>query len=55
MMLTQGILLGIASGCLFHPSMIVVSHWFTSKRALATGITTAGTALGMCKKAVIYM
>ncbi|KAG2181401.1 hypothetical protein INT43_008984 [Umbelopsis isabellina] len=55
MMLTQGILLGIASGCLFHPSMIVVSHWFNSKRALATGITTAGTAIGTQLRYIIVV
>jgi hypothetical protein len=55
MMLAQGILLGIASATLLHPSMMVVTQWFTTKKALATGVATAGTALGMICESIVIM
>ncbi|GAB5593439.1 hypothetical protein Unana1_08339 [Umbelopsis nana] len=45
-MLAQGVLLGIASALLFHPSLAVIPQWFSTKRALAIGIAVAGSALG---------
>jgi hypothetical protein len=54
MMLAQGSLLGIASVTLLHPSMMVVTQWFTTKKALATGVAKAGTALGNVWMAIIY-
>jgi hypothetical protein len=45
MMLAQENLLGIASATLQHPSMTVVTQWSTTKKALATGVAIAGTAI----------
>ena len=44
--LAQGICVGIGTGCLFVPSVAIVATYFTSKRALMTGITAAGGSIG---------
>lgn len=45
--LTQGLLVGIGSAFLFVPSVATVAVYFTTRRALATGITTSGGSIGM--------
>ncbi|KAF8633772.1 hypothetical protein AX15_001278 [Amanita polypyramis BW_CC] len=45
-LLSQGILFGVSVGLLFYPSIASVSTHFTSYRATATGIATAGTSAG---------
>ena len=44
--LTQGICLGLGTGCLFIPSIALIATYFTSKRAVATGIAVAGSSIG---------
>ncbi|KAI8382976.1 major facilitator superfamily domain-containing protein [Blakeslea trispora] len=44
--LSQGILFGIGSAFVFSPSITLPSQWFTSKRALATGIAVSGSGIG---------
>ena len=44
--LSLGICVGIGSGCLFVPSVAIVSTYFSTKRAAATGLTAAGGSLG---------
>ncbi|KZV82065.1 MFS general substrate transporter [Exidia glandulosa HHB12029] len=44
--LVQGIMLGLASGCLFGPVMAVLTHWFKKRRSLAFGIVAVGSAVG---------
>lgn len=44
--LSQGILFGIGSAFVFSPSVTLPSQWFTSKRALATGIAVSGSGVG---------
>ncbi|KAL8790010.1 MAG: hypothetical protein Q9195_006559 [Heterodermia aff. obscurata] len=44
--LAQGICVGLGCGCLFTPSIAIVSTYFSSKRALATGITASGSSVG---------
>ncbi|XP_063080072.1 monocarboxylate transporter 10-like [Engraulis encrasicolus] len=46
MFLTHGILTGIGSSFAFTPGMIMISQYFTSNRALATGIVMSGGAAG---------
>ncbi|KAJ0414664.1 major facilitator superfamily domain-containing protein [Aspergillus carlsbadensis] len=48
--LAHGITVGIGCAFLFLPSVAIVATYFTSKRALATGITASGGSIG----AVIY-
>ncbi|KAI8657157.1 MFS domain-containing protein [Fusarium keratoplasticum] len=44
--LTQGLLLGLATGFSFVPSMTVSPTWFDKHRGLAMGIVSAGTGIG---------
>lgn len=44
--LTQGILFGIGMGFLFVASVPIVPQWFTTRRSLANGFSTAGSGLG---------
>ena len=46
LMLAQGVCVGLGSGCLFVPSIAVVATYFTTKRALATGIAVGGSSVG---------
>ena len=46
-MLSQGVCIGIGCGCLFVPSVAIISQWFTTKKAFATGIAASGSSLGM--------
>lgn len=48
--LAHGITVGIGCAFLFLPSIAIVATYFTSRRALATGITASGGSIG----AVIY-
>lgn len=43
--LAQGICVGIGSGCLFIPSVAIVSTYFSTKKSLATGIAASGSSL----------
>ncbi|KAK0647956.1 Aspyridones efflux protein apdF [Lasiodiplodia hormozganensis] len=45
-MLAQGITIGLGSGCLFIPSVAIVSTYFTTKKSFATGIAASGSSLG---------
>lgn len=45
-LLAQGICVGLGAGCLFLPSLAIVATYFTTKRALMTGITAAGGSIG---------
>lgn len=49
-MLAQGLCVGLGSGCLFIPSVAIVSTYFTTKKAFATGVAAAGSSLGEWKK-----
>ena len=44
--LAQGITMGLGNGCLFCPSMAVLSTYFSKKRALAIGLAASGSATG---------
>jgi MFS family permease len=43
--LAQGICVGIGSGCLFIPSVAIVSTYFSTKKSLATGIAASGSSI----------
>ncbi|KAF8606219.1 MFS general substrate transporter [Ceratobasidium sp. AG-I] len=45
-LLCQGIVIGLASGVLFGPTIAVVSHWFRARRGLAFGILASGSSIG---------
>jgi len=44
--LAQGICIGVGAGCLFVPAVAILSTYFSSKIATATGIAAAGSSLG---------
>lgn len=44
--LAQGVCTGIGNGCLFCPSLSIISTYFSKKRSLAIGICAAGSATG---------
>ncbi|MCJ1386091.1 hypothetical protein MMC17_009216 [Xylographa soralifera] len=45
-MLAQGICVGLGSGCLFVPSFAIIPQYFSTRKALATGIAASGSSLG---------
>ncbi|KAJ8075499.1 hypothetical protein PM082_021129 [Marasmius tenuissimus] len=45
-MLCQGVLQGLACGCVFGPTMGVIGHWFKKNRGRAMGVTAIGSSLG---------
>lgn len=44
--LAQGVTFGIGAGCCYLPAVSVPSEYFKKKRALALGITAAGSSVG---------
>ena len=44
--LSQGLLVGIGSGLIYVPSLPIVSQWFGKRRALANGMSSAGSGIG---------
>lgn len=44
--LSQGVLIGFGVGCIYIPSIPVLSQWFDKKRSLANGISAAGSGIG---------
>ncbi|KIK53750.1 hypothetical protein GYMLUDRAFT_232626 [Collybiopsis luxurians FD-317 M1] len=45
-LLSLGLGFGIATGAMYVPSIAIIAHHFTTKRALAMGIVVAGSQLG---------
>jgi MFS family permease len=43
--LAQGLCVGIGGACIFLPSVAIVATYFTTKRALATGLVTSGGSI----------
>ncbi|BEI86583.1 hypothetical protein CcaverHIS002_0608700 [Cutaneotrichosporon cavernicola] len=46
LMLCQGVLFGIGSALIFHPTIAVPGHWFRRRRALAMAIVGASSGAG---------
>jgi MFS family permease len=44
--LTHGVVVGTGCAFLFLPSVAIVATYFTSRRAVATGITASGGSIG---------
>ncbi|MCJ1461194.1 hypothetical protein MMC28_011576 [Mycoblastus sanguinarius] len=45
-LLSQGVVTGAGFGCLFLPGVTVVSQYFSTKKAFATGIASLGSSIG---------
>ncbi|KAI1863452.1 uncharacterized protein JN550_009563 [Neoarthrinium moseri] len=46
LILSQGLCMGVGNGCLFAPTVSVVSTYFEKKRSLAIGLTACGSVTG---------
>ena len=46
LLLSQGILVGVGVGSIYIPSIAILSQWFSKKRSLVNGITSAGSGIG---------
>ncbi|KAK2591268.1 hypothetical protein QQS21_011049 [Conoideocrella luteorostrata] len=44
--LTQGVLVGSGIGCIIIPSTAILSQWFSNRRTIANGISSAGSGVG---------
>ncbi|OBT58141.1 hypothetical protein VE04_01113 [Pseudogymnoascus sp. 24MN13] len=44
--LTQGVLLGLAVGCAYIPSVAILPQWFEKRRSIAAGMAAAGSGVG---------
>lgn len=44
--LAQGVVTGAGFGCLFLPGVAIVSQYFSTKKAFATGIASLGSSIG---------
>ena len=47
LLLAQGVGIGVGTGLLFLPSIAVLPQYFDKRRALATGIGSSGSAIGL--------
>ena len=45
--LAQSVVVGLGAGCLFIPSIAICATYFSTRRALATGIAASGGSVGM--------
>ncbi|PLB45085.1 monocarboxylate transporter [Aspergillus steynii IBT 23096] len=44
--LAQGVCIGLASGCLFVPSVAILPQYFKQRRGLANGLAASGSSIG---------
>jgi MFS family permease len=52
--LSQGLCVGLGTGCLFLPSVAIVATYFTTKRALAIGFVASGGSIGSVIYPIIF-
>jgi MFS family permease len=53
--LAQGICIGLGSGIVFVPFIGLLSQWFSSKRGVANGVASSGSAVGTCHSPPSYL
>ncbi|KAJ5142628.1 uncharacterized protein N7515_001415 [Penicillium bovifimosum] len=46
LILSQGVCIGLAAGCLFVPSVAILPQYFRRKRGLANGLAASGSSIG---------
>ncbi|KAJ5964101.1 uncharacterized protein N7479_003977 [Penicillium vulpinum] len=46
LILSQGLCMGLAAGCLFVPSVAILPQYFRRKRGLANGLAASGSSIG---------
>ncbi|KIW28753.1 uncharacterized protein PV07_04627 [Cladophialophora immunda] len=52
--LSQGLCVGLGTGCLFLPSVAIVATYFTTKRALAIGFVASGGSIGSLIYPIVF-
>lgn len=52
--LSQGLIVGLGAGCLYIPSIAILSTYFTTKRPLALGLAGSGSAIGGIIDPIIF-
>ncbi|WFC99518.1 hypothetical protein MYAM1_002263 [Malassezia yamatoensis] len=53
-MLAQGVCFGLGCGCLYTPSVAIVSTYFQKKRSIAIGIVTSGSGFGSVIYSILF-
>jgi MFS family permease len=53
-LLAQAICIGLGAGCLSIPAVAILPQYFTTKKALATGLATSGSSLGGTVYPIIF-
>lgn len=53
-MLAQGLCFGFGCGCLYTPSIAIISTYFLKRRSLAIGIVTSGSGFGSVIYSIIF-
>lgn len=53
-LLAQGFVIGLGSGCLFVPSVAILPPYFKTKLGLVLGLATSGSSMGGVLHAHIY-
>lgn len=48
--MTQGVLMGVGKGCIFVCSVTSIGHYFTIRKAFATGIAASGGSVGKLER-----
>lgn len=46
LILAQGVVIGLSSGCLFVPSVAILPQYFKKRRGLANGVAASGSSIG---------
>lgn len=46
LVLAQGIATGLGAGCLFLPGVAILCQYFSTRKALATGLASVGSSIG---------
>lgn len=44
--LAQGVVIGLGNGCVFLASVAIIGQYFTTRKALATGVASVGSSIG---------
>ncbi|TVY56138.1 Fujikurins efflux protein, partial [Lachnellula cervina] len=53
-MLAQAVCVGLGAGCLFVPGVSILPTYFSSRKAVATGLATSGSSLGGILYPIIF-
>lgn len=53
-MLAQGLCFGFGCGCLYTPSLAIISTYFSKKRSIAIGIVTSGSGFGSVVYSIVF-